>query len=66
MDVHPDFVIPLTFVAHKLGVPARGGTLLRLARMGGWIAHGIEQFHSQDLVRPRTVYDGLLPEQEIG
>jgi citrate synthase len=64
MGVEPDFVIPLTFVAYKLGVPARGGILLRLARMGGWVAHAIEQYHFQELVRPRTVYEGPLPERE--
>jgi citrate synthase len=61
MDGHPDYVIPLTFVAFKLGVPNRGGALLRLARIAGWIAHATEQYHSQDLVRLRTVYAGALP-----
>jgi citrate synthase len=62
MDRKPDFVIPLTFVGHRLGLIGREGILLRVARMGGWIAHAMEQFHSQELVRPRTVYRGELPE----
>jgi citrate synthase len=65
MDRLPDFVLPLSFVAHKLGVPRRAGYLLRLARIGGWIAHAIEQGQSPDIVRPRTSYVGVLPDQSL-
>jgi citrate synthase len=54
-----DFVIPLSFVSRKLGQPQVN--LLRLARIAGWIAHAMEQYHSQELVRPRTIYKGVLP-----
>ncbi len=57
----PDFVIPLTFVGHRLGLVGQEGILLRLARMAGWIAHALEQYHGQELVRPRSVYVGELP-----
>jgi citrate synthase len=62
MDSPPDFVIPLTFVGYRLGLIGREGILMRVARTAGWIAHAMEQYHSQELVRPRTVYLGDLPE----
>jgi citrate synthase len=65
-DQLPDLVTPLTFVTHKLGLRERGGSLFRLARMAGWVAHAVEQYHTQDLVRPRTNYVGVLPELEAG
>lgn len=57
----PDFVIPLSFLGRKLGQTGNEVILLRTARLGGWIAHAIEQYLSQDLIRPRTTYRGLLP-----
>jgi citrate synthase len=61
MEAPPDFVIPLSFIGYKLGLIGRESILLRLARMGGWIAHAMEQYHSQEFVRPRTTYLGVLP-----
>jgi citrate synthase len=61
MQERPDFVIPLSFIGYKLGLIGRESILLRLARMGGWIAHAMEQYHHQEFVRPRTRYLGELP-----
>lgn len=55
--------IPVSFVARKIGVTGPDSPIFRLARIGGWIAHAIEQFHRQPLVRPRTSYVGPLPER---
>lgn len=57
----PDFVIPLSFLGRRLGQVGNEVILLRTARLGGWIAHAMEQYLSQDLVRPRTTYRGPLP-----
>jgi citrate synthase len=61
MQEPPDFVIPLSFIGYKLGLIGRESILLRLARMSGWIAHALEQYNNQELVRPRTTYVGTLP-----
>ena len=58
----PDFAIIAIFIDHKLGMAESAGSLCRMARIAGWIAHAIEQYHSQELVRPRTTYSGALPE----
>ncbi|WP_377355237.1 citrate/2-methylcitrate synthase [Phenylobacterium terrae] len=59
--LEPALAIPLSFVAHKLGLKGQGGVIWQLPRMAGWIAHTMEQYLTQETVRPRTVYTGPLP-----
>jgi len=60
----PDLMILVCFVGHKLAFTGQEGLLLRFARVAGWIAHAIEQYHGQNLVRSRSTYVGELPERE--
>lgn len=60
----PSFVIPALFLERKLGVRADQTTILRLARVVGWIAHAMEQYYERGLVRPHTNYAGPLPPVE--
>jgi citrate synthase len=57
-----DTMLPATFIGHKLGLKSQAGAVALLGRMAGWIAHAMEQYHTQELVRPRATYTGPLPE----
>lgn len=57
----PDLALVNLFLGRKLGLVRQDGITLRLGRIAGWIAHAMEQYHGQDLVRPRASYVGLLP-----
>lgn len=61
----PSFVIPALFLERKLGMRTEQTTLLRLARVVGWIAHAMEQYYESGLVRPHASYAGVLPEPEF-
>jgi citrate synthase len=50
-------------VGRKLGANAQDGNRLRLGRMAGWIAHAMEQYLENEMVRPHAAYVGLLPSQ---
>ena len=56
-----DVILPLTFLERQLRRRHRDLALSPLARIVGWIAHAIEQMGSGPIVRPRTIYTGLLP-----
>ena len=58
----PGFVLPALFLERRLGLLADQSTLLRVARVVGWIAHAMEQFYDRELVRPHADYTGVLPE----
>ena len=58
---HPDFVLLSAFLSRKIGLDRRHGSLVRVARVAGWIAHALEQYHGRDLVRPHAPYAGRLP-----
>ena len=62
---HPSLALPALFLERKLGIQAEQTTLLRLARMVGWIAHAMEQYYERDLVRPHADYDGILPAPQL-
>jgi citrate synthase len=49
------------FVGRKLGAKGADGSRLRLGRMVGWIAHAMEQYLENEMVRPHAAYVGLLP-----
>lgn len=57
---HPDFALLAAFVNRRIGLPA-DANLVRLARIGGWIAHAWEQQSDMPLVRWRVNYAGALP-----
>jgi citrate synthase len=57
----PDFVLPAQLLARKIGLRHNQSALLRIARVVGWVAHAMEQFHERDLVRPHAAYAGELP-----
>ena len=38
--------------------------LFALGRTIGWIGHAIEQYASEEVIRPRAKYVGTLPQQE--
>ncbi|MBS0332583.1 MAG: citrate synthase, partial [Proteobacteria bacterium] len=61
VGAHVDFALPSQVLAHVLGMRAQQGILLRIARVVGWIAHAMEQYHERDLVRPHAAYAGELP-----
>lgn len=58
-----DFIMPALFVGHRLGLLGEELAITALGRMVGWIAHAMEQYHHHDLVRPRAVYVGSLPQR---
>lgn len=57
----PDFALLNLFLGRKLGLVRQDGVTLRLARMAGWIANAMEQYHGRDLVRTRASYTVVLP-----
>jgi citrate synthase len=59
--LQPDFILPATFVGRRLGLKGQELVVASLGRIAGWIAHAMEQYHAQELVRPRANYGGPLP-----
>lgn len=52
-----DFYLALLYRA--VGIPADLFTaVFAVSRMGGWVAHAIEQYHDDKLLRPRAEYIG--------
>jgi citrate synthase len=63
---HPTLDFALVTLAHALGLPAESPlALFSLGRTLGWIAHAIEQYADDQLIRPRARYLGLPPEGVI-
>lgn len=56
-----EFILPALFVGRKLGLKGQELAVASLGRMAGWIAHAMEQYHGQPLIRPRARYTGPLP-----
>ncbi|MDB5432022.1 MAG: binding domain protein excisionase family [Caulobacter sp.] len=57
----PDFVLPALMLGRRIGLRQDHRALVRVARVVGWIAHAMEQYHERDLVRPHATYSGELP-----
>jgi citrate synthase len=55
-----DFALGLVSVVLKLP-PGSGLGIFLIARSVGWIAHALEQYATQALIRPRARYVGVLP-----
>ena len=60
---HPTIDFALVVVARALKLP-RGAALalFALGRSAGWIAHAIEQYQTESMIRPRARYIGEMPE----
>jgi citrate synthase len=56
-----DFILPALFVGHRLGLIGEELAVTGLGRIVGWIAHAMEQYHRNALVRPHAAYVGPLP-----
>jgi citrate synthase len=59
--VEIDFILPAIFVGHRLGLAGEELAITAVGRMVGWIAHAMEQYHENELVRVRVAYTGPLP-----
>lgn len=59
--LEPQFILVLLAFNRKLRHVDGQASLLRLARIVGWMAHALEQ-STQEVVRPRSIYRGPLPE----
>jgi len=64
---HPTLDFGLVTLAHALGLPAGSPlALFSLGRTLGWIAHAIEQYADNRLIRPRARYIGVTPQNLPG
>jgi citrate synthase len=62
IDERPNVDFGLVVVSRALGLE-RGSalTLMALGRMAGWVAHALEQYERDQLIRPRARYVGPEP-----
>lgn len=61
VGVHPNIDFALVCLRRALELPAGAGVaLIALGRSVGWIAHAIEQYQDERLIRPRARYVGEL------
>jgi citrate synthase len=59
---HPNLDFGLAAISRAYGLPERAPVLMfALGRTAGWIAHAIEEYASDQLIRPRARYTGPLP-----
>ncbi len=62
LNEHPTLDFGLAAVVKALGLPAGSAlTLFALGRTIGWIGHAIEQYTTNQLIRPRARYIGPAP-----
>lgn len=61
----PNSDFALAILARLLNLPEGYGLgIFALGRTIGWLAHAIEQYESNVLIRPRARYTGVLPDQQ--
>jgi citrate synthase len=61
---HPTVDFALVALARAIGLPKGSPIVLfALGRTIGWIAHAIEQYQTEELIRPRARYVGELPDR---
>jgi len=58
-----DFILPATYVGHRLGLQGNELGVVAVGRILGWIAHAMEQLHSNAPFRPHATYVGQLPRE---
>jgi citrate synthase len=56
-----DFILPALFVGHHLGLVGDELAITALGRAVGMVAHAMEQYQQNELLRPRALYVGRLP-----
>ena len=62
-EQEPTIDLGLVAIARNLSLPPDGAiTLFALGRVIGWIAHALEQYKLDSIIRPRAKYVGRLPE----
>jgi citrate synthase len=62
LGVHPNLDFGLVALARALRLPSEAPLMLfALGRCVGWIAHSLEQYASDQLIRPRARYVGPAP-----
>ncbi len=62
VGAHPNIDFALVCLRRSLELPAGAGVaLIAIGRAVGWIAHAIEQYQDERLIRPRARYVGELP-----
>jgi citrate synthase len=63
---HPNLDFGLTALARALRLPAEAPiAIFALGRTVGWIAHAIEQYADDRLIRPRARYIGPTPDDSL-
>lgn len=61
-NLHPNVDFYSASVYTYLGLPSSlFASLFALGRLSGWIAHILEQYHNNRLIRPRAEYNGFGP-----
>lgn len=67
IGLYPNIDFALAVLMRTLRVPIGHETVLfAVARTAGWIAHGIEQLHSGNLIRPSARYVAPPPGRAAG
>jgi citrate synthase len=51
----PSVTLMLAFIRHRLGLPVSDVSFMAAGRIVGWCAHALEQYHSRELYRPRSL-----------
>ncbi len=59
-----ELIVFIAFLGAKLGFADDPLAIPTVGRAVGWLAHGLEQFKRQPMIRPRAVYVGRLPSDE--
>jgi citrate synthase len=63
---HPTIDFALGVLARALQLPSGAAlALFALGRTIGWIAHAIEQYQLDQLIRPRAHYTGPMPKLDV-
>ncbi len=63
INTAPNIDFALVVLKRALGLPAGSALILfALGRTVGWIAHAIEQYSTDTLIRPRARYVGIQPD----
>jgi citrate synthase len=55
MGSGPSVTLMLAFIRHRLGLPVSDVSFMAAGRIVGWCAHALEQYHSRELYRPRSL-----------
>jgi citrate synthase len=51
----PSVTLMISFIRNRLGMPASDSSFMANARIVGWCAHAMEQYHGRTLFRPRSL-----------